>query len=634
MDWFTVFLIGCSLAMQADEGPFAAPVDLADPPATLQVPDTTQPITKPQPGAVPIDLLVEDGSNVSRLNPPQLVDEALTLPAEAALSGQPLSLTAALGASVDRRQQRESVQAYWQLVEAVANYRFCFDYEMQLRQVPSEAEIVPELETAKASARAMLQQAQAEALEAQHALAARVLMASGGPLPLPADRPHVGAYRTHFDRLFSPRTAPALAVRIDRTLPLRRQAIEHRAGAVRAAEEAKQAASNAFQEDQTELADLLQCMQRCRKQRQALIATVCRYNHDIAAYALLVAPPGTPAKGLVRMLIKPSDLQPVSYDQPVPTPAQRNGAKVPTRAKRSEARQKESSDDESGWLPSESTREPESQSDDSTDTEPARPMVPVEREATDPQVRTLNKPVSAAGNDDLGVKADVSAEQLAEALYGREELEPAWGQPLSLRQCLAHQAVEGRRSLIEAYWRAGERIARYQTLRRHAAMLDAIDVSPEDRLSTCRLRSATLAAEAAASEAHASAIESQFALAAQMNRPAGAADPVPSTTPHAGPYPLKLDGQLAPSWPMRRLTAVIPALAKSARQHAAAVAKAAESDRPDSRRTVRTVNHQTEQTLAFLGQLTKYNTAIAHYTLAVLPPETSSEQLFTMLVPQ
>ena len=182
-----------------------------------------------------------------RSKPAEMVAEAIAIPPGGALTGQPLSLLSALGSTADRRQQLEVAHAYWRLAEAMAAYHFCWDHAQEIARVKPAAGEPAGLRLARASAAAMLNQSELEAIRVQCELARLVRMAANAPLPLPADHPHVGAYRTNFRELFAGRSAPEPAQLMERILPLRRQAIDDRAAAVQAAEDVLTAASDDLQ---------------------------------------------------------------------------------------------------------------------------------------------------------------------------------------------------------------------------------------------------------------------------------------------------------------------------------------------------------------------------------------------------
>ncbi len=251
-----------------------------------------------------------------RVQPPEMVANALQLPTGAALSGQSLTLVNALSATMDRRQQLDITNAYWRLAQSVAVYHYCFDNKQRLDQLSSPAGDSAALRLAQASAEAALRQAELEAIAVQCELAGLIQLPPGTAMPMPADRPHVGAYRTNFQELFAGRTPPEPLVLIDRVLPIRRQAIDDRAAAVRAAEDVLAAVGNNADEAIAANRELL-------RQQQTFIQLVCDYNRNIAEYGLAVAGPQTSPQALVATLIGPT--------QPTATPTLANTAQ-PTLA--------------------------------------------------------------------------------------------------------------------------------------------------------------------------------------------------------------------------------------------------------------------------------------------------------------
>jgi hypothetical protein len=274
------------------------------------------------------------------------VAEAVTLPPGNTLNGRPVALLSLVSAIQERRQQVEAVHAYWRLAQAVAEYRFCFDEDQQLGRMKPRAEETADWRAAQAASAARLREAEVEATSAQIEVATLMASPVDSPLPLPADHPHVGVYRTFFSELFGSRPAPPRAAAIDRTLPLRSRAIEAHAAAVQAASEALDAALSAQSSGQGRLATVLANLSDYGRQRRAFMASVCRYNHDIADYALAVVGEPTTPDVLVGMLIKlnretvhpalPGEegaTQPASYQEPLPaTTSQPVRKNWPTRA--------------------------------------------------------------------------------------------------------------------------------------------------------------------------------------------------------------------------------------------------------------------------------------------------------------
>jgi len=665
--------------------------------------------------------LVPIQSTERRTAPADLVAEALTLPEGAALTGSPLTLVRALSSARGSRQQLEVTHAYWRLTMAVAEYRFSLKEHEQLGRIEARPADAMMLAAARASAAAAVRMAELEALCAQHDLAEAAMLPATAPLPLPADPPHVGTYRTYFEEVFSARNPPARARLIHRNLPIRRQAIEVRALAVRAAQDALEAATEAHQVGRADLGAELSAIRQLGRQCRALLTSVCNYNHDIADYALSVAGPQTDENVLAAMLIRPSqdgtrpaarsadsaeasqpsdaedpsappsEVRPATLNEPVPSPSteqsapappqgelQSLGQQTPTLAPPQESAEPDDAGEPATAKPSgdseQSVMEKPAQappSDGAAATirsvpaetsEPERPMVPVPAGASTPIERTANKPVvdeqgisqptSALYPGLVAAKPAVRAKHLNEALHWRRTLPEPLGEPIDLRECLAGVSGADRRPVIAAYWLAAQRAAEYQVLAGQVDFLEElVPVAMERRneplgpAAMLDLRALRLAAQADLLRAHLELLDAQFQLTRRVGRPLDSPWLLPATTPHAGPYLLKLEAQpreLVESWPLRRLAAVIPALADGLQGRAAAVveadaarAAATEGYRAGTEpmpRLLASITRQTEETLAFLETLTEYNEAIADYALAVLPSTIPAEQLAKTLV--
>jgi hypothetical protein len=255
----------------------------------------TRPIQSKQTPAAP-----------SRATSDQLVADALTLPPGNTISGQPVPLLSVVATAPTRPQQIEAIHAYWRLAEAVAEYRFCFESQQRLARLRAEKDEAAEIRARQAVAAAQIREAEVHVTAAQHDLAEILLLAPNTPLPLPADRPLVGPYRTKFAELFSGQNAPQRARALDQTLPLRNQAIESHAVALLAAEDVLDAAIELQAGGQGRLADVAAALDVQLRQQRAFMFAVCRYNHDIADYALVAVSPQTSPELLVGTLIKQS----------------------------------------------------------------------------------------------------------------------------------------------------------------------------------------------------------------------------------------------------------------------------------------------------------------------------------------
>lgn len=293
------------------------------------------------------DTLLEEKKTSSRMRPAQLIAEATTIPQSSTITGQPLALLQALSVTADRRQQLAITNAYWKSVETVAKYNFCLNQVNQLGELQSQGDESAILQSARSAASAMLREAELAAQASQYELAAIMQIPANTPLPLPSDRPHVGAYRTNYQELFTSRPAPDRARIIDRILPIRHMAIEQRAVAIQAAQDALIAAIDAHRAGQGGLESVISCSNQLARQQRAFIETVCHYNSDIAEYAMLVAAPGTTPQILVGFMIKTSpiagqpsksetdeNIRPTSLNEPISHPTTWNNNRPSTFAPR------------------------------------------------------------------------------------------------------------------------------------------------------------------------------------------------------------------------------------------------------------------------------------------------------------
>ena len=295
----TGFVLGCLLVGQTPPATFSAP-----PSRSLQAGREARPSATLEPIARTETTGIQDAAQAptkqTRIRPPEMVAAAIQLPAGSTVTGQPITLLSVLGSTSDRRLQLELTRTYWRLVQSVAEYHFCFDYVQQLGSMRASDD---ELRLARASAAAMLRRYEIETLGVQCELAKLLRLPSDAALPLPADRPHVGAYRTNFQELFAGRTAPEPTALIERVLPVRRQAVDEQGAAVQAAEDALAAVSEQQPIGRSSAATMLQCSRELLRQQCSFIRVVCDYNRNIAEYGLAVAGPVTSPQTLVAMLI-------------------------------------------------------------------------------------------------------------------------------------------------------------------------------------------------------------------------------------------------------------------------------------------------------------------------------------------
>ncbi len=247
-----------------------------------------------------------------KLSAAEALHDALRVPESEKINGRPITLVDVLRVVADRAAQFRATELYWKVSEALAEYNFSWDEYQQFERLkpaaapdkkPSQDEQL--IVTRLAAAKARVQDAELALVSAQYELAGAIHVPAGQPLPLPADMPHVGAYRTELDRLYAGRPVPPRAVLIDRTLPIRRSAIDARATAVQAATDALEAAEEAFFEGHGSLSLVVSLLDERALQRRALMADVRIYNNEIAEYAMSAPTPALDPQSLASMLIKP-----------------------------------------------------------------------------------------------------------------------------------------------------------------------------------------------------------------------------------------------------------------------------------------------------------------------------------------
>lgn len=243
-----------------------------------------------------------------------LVRDAMVLPKSLGPSGKPTKLLEALTNTTDRRRQTAVVYAYWKLAAEAGEYHYAWQHVQFLKlleETVAGTEQGADAQAARAAVAARHAEANAEWREAELRLTAaqaELIEAAGlttdGDRPLATDLPHVGVYNTSFDKVYARRTPPARAYLLQKSLPLRRDVVAGRAQTVWAAQDAYEAAFDAYRKRQLPLDDALAAIASLRDRRSQFLTAVRRYNDEIAEYALTSAPEGTSRETLVGMLIK------------------------------------------------------------------------------------------------------------------------------------------------------------------------------------------------------------------------------------------------------------------------------------------------------------------------------------------
>lgn len=600
-----------------------------------------------------------------RVTPEELVARAIVATASDEIPGEPLSLLAALENVRGQAERIAVVHAYWRSMLALAKYGVALDENRRLNEFNPGA--------APATSAGTVETARLAAIDAQRRLAQAARLPKSIQLPMPSDRPHVRAYKTRFEEIFSSSVPMERMRLINQKLPLRLQVIDKRAAAVQAAEDVLSALTDPHRPKTVDPTSVTAAVGELARQQRAYLEAVCDYNYEIADYALnivgreitgrrLVAtlidvkkdPPSIePRQGGATEMRRQSSVQRAEFTVPLDTPE--DGAMEPTLAVEKPPRI--ISIPESGGekrpsppplprqTPNDQTLEAETPDDQTpTDREQSGTWAPargIARLPLEPVERTvfrlpLDDKLSAAQYANLTEAAPaIQAGQLATDLFPILEGIFDDCQLVDLGDCLADREVDDCHRVINAYWLARLRACEYQAHSAQARRLAELVLVVLDRTadpmgaeSMLRLRAARLASDADVLEANARLLDAQYGLTLAVQRPLDSSWLLPRTSPRCGPYPLKLDAQprsLAESWPVRRLAVTIPTLSDVVMSRATAVVEAdaaranAVGQFVDGRLPVDAamgkIQEQSEHTLAFLDALTAYNQSIAEFVV-------------------
>lgn len=684
MTWTSLVAAACLLGQLPGEPPFVpggspAAIDSGafQPNRTAEAPasDTTVPVQGRDPKSATGELLAA----------------MLTLPEDLALPGKGVALVDVLQSVAGRQQQLEATQAYWKLTASLANMnngyqevRFLTALESlvaanQPRQGHSLAPL--ELQTRRAAAAARMTECELLLRDARYDLVAKAQLPDGDDqLPLPADRPHTGAYKTQFDHIYAGRAPSPRARLIDRTLPARLAALEAHAAAVQASYDLLDTAQDAYGRGEISLATIFACLDDLTREQRTFVTQVVQYNNDIATYALAIPPEGTSSTSLVTMLIKTSRTQPsqpASGDSSFVSPA---GGVTPAAFQEPARSGPTSAVPATGSTPPASPHTEPARTFGEPTLAPPKPSAPPEAPAAPSSPRRI-EPFEGGGRGPQANAAD------GPALVAHEALRPSGEQPgnysalaeltparraqelaelmhwdrvladdpsprLTLEDCLARATTGDRSALLAAYWTARQHMAAHQLVAEQAAQLKALEPTvfalrsrPAGAEAMVRLRAAQLSVEAARLTARAELLVDQWWLAQHAGQSLDGAWPLPSTTPHGGGYQLRAEAQataVTRSASLRRAVAAVPAWHRSLQERAAAVISADatraramgqfESGQTDLEAPLEAIEWQVAHSQAFLAALTSYNEEIADYALAVTPSATSGKALAGMLV--
>ena len=572
------------------------------------------------------------------------------------------------------------VQAYWRLSTAQADYHWAIDQRERLKHHTRAHTNSAGTLSARASARADVRDMQLAVAQAQQDLVLAMGTWKDTSPPLAVDRPHVGAYRTEYETVFGNRAPPARVRLIHRTLPVLRQAIDAHCDAVIAAVDALEASGEHFETSGQGLDTILAVLDLLKRERRSFMNDVRDYNQDIAEYALNVAQPGANAKTLVSMLILPSEkgskAKAAGATVPVGEPPAREPAarEMPADEPPAQEPQVQEAPNEEVPLEQQPAEEAPAQGGAPRELNPPpadeplpedNPLNQADQQGLDEQTSNYQHERPAGGHaSPLGALLDVvdrpqRVQKLANLLHWDRNLPPETDGAAPLNECLRGTAGSGRLAVLAAYWRARERAARYEALNEHVEQLNllpaiAVDIRNEPGMveANVRLQAARQAAKAAVHDAHVALLAAQFELTTAAGGRLDEPWLLPTTAPQSGRYLVAgaskagQDDPRARHWSQmirlrhseleERADAVLEAdvfraaLMNEAQAHDRRAAAADEMTVLDA--VIKAASRQTDETLAFLADLTAYNIAIAHYALDTLPASLPPDELTKMLV--
>jgi hypothetical protein len=525
-----------------------------------------------------------DSPAKQKLRPPELIAEALETPRQGALVGTPMTLREALGRAASRDQQLKIAQAYWRLCAAQATYHWARNERDLLGQYTQQHTNAPGTLSARASARAVVRDAQLSVTQAQQELADLIGIRSDASPPLASDRPHVGDYNTHFESLFGTRVPPARMRLIHRTMPVRRRAIDAHSEAIVAALDALEVTGEQLREQGEGMATVLASLDQLREQRRAFIEDVLQYNREIAEYALAVAPANANGETLVSMLIKttPRAAAPARETRAADS---RRATRATFEAEAADRVRPPGRDTEAprfaappvarAAAPDETTPN-EPTPDEPTLTEPdasgSEPALEAAPRYQPPDRYQSRQPSEAAPESDavpdaeehtsnylnqeepqagevglyqglLSVEGPARVQKLTNLLHWDRNLPRDAGTPIALADCLRGISPVERLAVIDAFWLAREQAARCQVLAEYLEQLSALPsvaISMRDQQgiaeATVRIQAARKAARAALVDAQRDLLAAEYELTQAARRRLDGPWLLPATAPQGGRY--------------------------------------------------------------------------------------------------
>jgi hypothetical protein len=213
-------------------------------------------------------------------------------------------------ASADRR---EIIQAYWRAAEQATRYRVWTQKlerldvlgqsVLQFRGQPAGSIAMLQVRAEKLSAEAARRTTLVDLAFAQWTLTNDTRRSLAGPWIMPSTPPHAGSYEAKLEGLPPAAVATARLQATAARIPKLHETMLYRADAVAAADAASDQALQKYAAGQTTIATALHALGREARTTNDLLATVTRYNLDIADYALAAVPGTAPRDALVGALV-------------------------------------------------------------------------------------------------------------------------------------------------------------------------------------------------------------------------------------------------------------------------------------------------------------------------------------------
>ncbi len=273
--------------------------------------DTTGPIEPPIATSEATPPATSDAPQTPTVNDPLTLLKSFSEPGTGSqLSGTPVALAEVIASSPTRNEQTQQVEAYWDLSQAVLDYKLAIKEKIELAALRRGiAQAGPHWDKSLKLADSREQFALHTALVAQQRLAKMLSLASEDPAPLPSDLPFVGTYNTRYEELFSQRDGsfqgqtPRIAKEYDLFLTSVAQIIENEAEGIGDAREWMFAVSEQRNPD-TDGRELLSAYELFAARRRLFVSAVGDYNRAIVRYTEIATPGIVEPQRLVAMLIR------------------------------------------------------------------------------------------------------------------------------------------------------------------------------------------------------------------------------------------------------------------------------------------------------------------------------------------